>query len=265
MESPTLSNQGMSPLPAEGRWLGEGGEPNVRMISGEEELAVVHAGETEGPAGPPLWLPLVILLVATAVVRFCNLDLWLARRVYAGDGDWTFDLHLLVQALYRYGTWPAVLVSVAAAVVLVGSRYVRRLRSGRSLAWLIVLSLLVGPGLLANAIFKDHFGRPRPRDIVEFGGQREFAAVGEPRMGQKGKSFPCGHATMGFFWLKFTVFYCERNRRLALGFLLLGLIHGGCLGFGRLAQGGHWLSDVVWAAGISYLVAWQCGAPDQSL
>jgi hypothetical protein len=131
MESPTLSNQGMSPLPAEGRWLGEGGEPNIRMISGEEELAVVHAGETEGPAGPPLWLPLVILLVATAVVRFCNLDLWLARRVYAGDGDWTFDLHLLVQALYRYGTWPAVLVSVAAAVVLVGSRYVRRLRSGR--------------------------------------------------------------------------------------------------------------------------------------
>ena len=40
---------------------------------------------------------------------------------------------------------------------------------GRAAVFL-VLSLLLGPGLLVNVILKDNWGRPRPGSVVEFGG-----------------------------------------------------------------------------------------------
>lgn len=39
-------------------------------------------------------------------------------------------------------------------------------------------------------------------------------------------------------------------------FALLGLTHGALMGFGRVVQGAHWFSDVIWAAGMVYLSAW---------
>jgi hypothetical protein len=34
----------------------------------------------------------------------------------------------------------------------------------------ILLSVILGPGLLVNLVFKDHWGRPRPRQVVALGG-----------------------------------------------------------------------------------------------
>ena len=38
-------------------------------------------------------------------------------------------------------------------------------------------------------------------------------------------------------------------------FLLLGLGYGGLMGLGRMIQGAHFFSDVVWAGGFVYLTA----------
>jgi membrane-associated phospholipid phosphatase len=54
-----------------------------------------------------------------------------------------------------------------------------------------------------------------------------------------------------------------RRRRVAFGFLAVGLAWGAVVGAGRIAQGGHWLSDVIWSAGMvylsSFLLAWAYG------
>ena len=43
-------------------------------------------------------------------------------------------------------------------------------------AWLFLfLGLLVGPGLVVNGILKDHWGRARPAEIIEFGGTAHFS------------------------------------------------------------------------------------------
>ena len=47
-----------------------------------------------------------------------------------------------------------------------------------------------------------------------------------------------------------------RTVTLAWGFGALGLLHGLLMGFGRMTQGSHWPSDVLWSAGFVYLIAW---------
>jgi lipid A 4'-phosphatase len=206
--------------------------------------------------GPPIYVPVALLLVVTALIRAFNLDLWFGHEAYDPRAGWTLDTNGFVQLLYRYGTWPAITVACIAGVVWVASVFHDRLSTHRQLAMFVALSMALGPGLVVNGIFKEYYGRPRPVQVTEFGGERQFAPVWEPHFGEDGKSFPSGHASMGFFWLTFAVFYAERNRRLAVAFALLALVHGACMGFARIVQGGHWFSDVIWAAGMDYLTAW---------
>jgi len=212
--------------------------------------------EHNGRSGPSIFLPLALLLVATALIRVFGLDMRLAARFHDSQNGWFLGSNWLVQLLYHYGTWPSIIVAIVAGIVWVTSAFNNRLRSNRQLAMFVALTMVVGPGLLVNLVFKEHYGRPRPREVTEFGGHREFAPVLEPHVGEGGQSFPSGHAAMGFFWLSLGIFYCERNRRLALASVVLGLVHGVCMGIGRIAQGAHWLSDILWAAGMVYVAAW---------
>jgi membrane-associated PAP2 superfamily phosphatase len=61
---------------------------------------------------------------------------------------------------------------------------------------------------------------------------------------------------MGFYWLGLFVFWWERKRAWAWAFGALGLVSGFAMGVCRMAQGGHWFTDVLWSAGFVYLSAW---------
>ena len=198
---------------------------------------------------------MALLVVGTVLIRLLDVDLKVAT-VFFVDGAWPWREKPFIQLLYRHGSWPVVLVSSIAILVWIASAFHTAFRPHRRLAMFLVLVLAIGSGLLVNAIFKDHFGRPRPAEVTLFGGTREFAPVWEPHIGQGGGSFPSGHAAMGFYWLCLGVYFSERNRRAAAAFTALGLIHGACMGFGRMAQGQHWLSDVLWSAGFIYFTAW---------
>ncbi|MEM9212052.1 MAG: phosphatase PAP2 family protein [Pseudomonadota bacterium] len=43
--------------------------------------------------------------------------------------------------------------------------------------WFVALLYILGPGLLVNSLFKDFWGRARPRNILEFGGDKTFTPV----------------------------------------------------------------------------------------
>ena len=45
----------------------------------------------------------------------------------------------------------------------------------------MVATLALAPGLLTNVILKSHWGRPRPIDVVEFGGDQHFVPWWDPR------------------------------------------------------------------------------------
>jgi lipid A 4'-phosphatase len=116
----------------------------------------------------------------------------------------------------------------------------------------LMLVLIVGPALLVNGVFKDHWGRARPMDVREFGGPDHFTPAWVlSDQCDRNCSFVCGDASVGFALVALG-FISRRPRR----WLIAGIIVGGLLGVMRMGQGGHFLSDVVFSFYAVYLAAW---------
>lgn len=104
----------------------------------------------------------------------------------------------------------------------------------------LLLCLIIGPGLIVNTIFKENFGRARPSQIIEFGGTKLYSKpFAISNQCKKNCSFVSGHASVGFYVTAFA--YLGKFRP---GIYLLGLWLGMVTGLIRIAQGGHYISDV---------------------
>jgi len=124
-------------------------------------------------------------------------------------------------------------------------------RLDRKVLLFLLVSTAVGPGLLGNTLLKDHWGRARPAQIEAFGGVHRFTPAPLPAAEcDRNCAFVSGHAALGFSLFSFAfVLPPGRSRRcgvaVALGF-------GALVGLGRIAQGAHFLSDVVYAGLLTY-------------
>ncbi len=113
----------------------------------------------------------------------------------------------------------------------------------------LLVSLAIGPGLLANSLLKEHWGRARPSALMTFGGDRAFTpALVMSDQCTHNCSFVSGHAALAFWTVAFALLIRQPWRRMAVAATLL---YGFLVGFVRVAQGSHFLSDVVFAAALS--------------
>jgi membrane-associated PAP2 superfamily phosphatase len=198
----------------------------------------------------------LVLLTASVTIRHWNIDLLLQAHLWSGDGGWRYAGLWWVSALYQHGSLAGLAAGLLAALTWVGSFALPALQPARLISAYLLLVLLLGPGLLVNGALKGHWGRHRPREVVQFGGGEEFQPLGAGSLNGDGKSFPSGHASMGFLWFAPAVCLWRSRRRMAVGMSALALLHGGVMGAARMAQGAHWLSDIVWSAGIVYGSSW---------
>jgi len=192
-------------------------------------------------------------VILTLFIVLTNADIEIEKLLHSPGKGWFMGEDALWRLLYRYGNIPAISLSAAGLVILVLGFIRRPLRPYRKISLFMVTFMLLGPGLLINTVFKDHWGRPRPADIVEFGGKQTFHQVWEKGQAPQGKSFPSGHASVGFFLFAPFFFLRNTSRRQAFSFLCLGICYGMLMGTGRMIQGGHFLSDVLWAGALTYL------------
>jgi len=108
-----------------------------------------------------------------------------------------------------------------------------------------VLVVVLGIGLLVHTVLKDGMGRPRPRDVQAFAGPTAFVPVFVPsQFCQTNCSFVSGHSAVGFALMSLGMFGIRRRRQF---WLCTGLVAGGLIGLVRIAQGGHFLSDIVFS------------------
>ena len=200
-------------------------------------------------------IPLLLLVVATVYIRMSGVDLAFQSRFYDPDIGWIGGAQNPWLWLKHYGPLPAITITVVSLLVLIASFWVVRLRAYRYVALFFIAVMAVGPGLIVNAGFKQHWGRPRPLDLQEFNHDREFVEVWGAPVPGAGASFPSGHASVAFYL--FTPFFVFRphHRRWAMFFLALGLGYGMFMGLARISQGAHFISDVLWSAGFVYLTA----------
>jgi lipid A 4'-phosphatase len=146
---------------------------------------------------------------------------------------------------------------VAPAVVAILGKLVmpkrRMLIPGRAALFLSV-SLALGPFLIANVGLKNVWGRMRPIDIVEFGGTDRFT----PWWDASGPcpencSFVGGEAATAFWTLAPAALTPPQWRPLAYG---AALAFGSGIGVLRMAAGGHFFTDIVFAGVFMFVVVW---------
>jgi membrane-associated PAP2 superfamily phosphatase len=207
---------------------------------------------------PELLIVLTVLGVSTGLCLLYPIDLHLARWFYRPPGTvalphWPYGGLQPWKFLNQADMLLTVLLITVGLIILICSFIKSKWRFYRLYALFIILSLLIGPGLLVNGVFKDHWGRPRPVDVKDFGGSFDYRPPLLKGSGP-GRSFPSGHASVAFEYLVFW-FILRRKKRWAVPALLTGLTLGVVMSYARMAAGAHFLSDVIWSAGLTYLVS----------
>jgi lipid A 4'-phosphatase len=152
--------------------------------------------------------------------------------------------------------WLIALISLPAFVAICGKVILPHrpmLMSGRG-ALFVVMTLALGPGLVANTLFKDHSARSRPFDVTEFGGADHFTAWWDPSGPCPNNcSFIAGEPSGAFWTLAPASLAPPQLRLLAYA---AALTFGSTIGVVRIAGGGHFFTDVVFAGVFMYLVMW---------
>jgi lipid A 4'-phosphatase len=214
-------------------------------------------------AWPAFWTGVAAILLLSLIFNLTSWDLDLASGYWnRGQNPWPGQQDAVAHALYRFGQWPALAAGIGGLLVFLFSYHSKKLRRWRGTGFFFFLLLLLGPGLLVNGFFKALAGRPRPTDVMQFGGMWPFAAPWHWGLPGKGQSFPSGHASMAFYWTG--LFFVIPNRRRWLG-LGAALVFAACMCWARVSQGGHFLSDTLFsgafiftlAALLSPLMTWQ--------
>lgn len=199
-------------------------------------------------------LSVIILAVATALIAHNGADLAISSRFYI-NGGWPIGEQFPWKLLYRIDRTPAILLAFAGLVAaIIGMRNSIKRHLVRPGLFLVIL-LILGPGLLVNSVFKEHWGRPRPREVIELGGVKPFHHPWQPGLSGKGRSFPSGHSSAAFYLIAPFFVYRRSRPNLARGCLAGGLIFGIFMSYARIAQGGHFLSDCLWALGMVWLTS----------
>ncbi|CCG41276.1 phosphatase PAP2 family protein [Magnetospirillum molischianum] len=188
-------------------------------------------------------LPLALLL---AVILFPQIEIGLTRSFFDAEQSY-FPFRVAPLGDFVRKILPIFLFALAAAVAILGViaaiRHRPILGVGPRVALYLLATLALGPGLVVNVVLKDHWGRPRPSTIAEFSGPNTYVLPFVPsNQCDDNCSFPSGHAALGFWTVAFALLSPPRRRHLSVA---SALIFGSMVGLARIAQGGHFLSDVL--------------------
>lgn len=193
----------------------------------------------------------IAMLAAAIFLSFPEIDLGVSAALKAAcnaraesEGWCTSNLIGIVRKLFMLFF---VVASVAAIVVGVRTLLIEKSFFGLAQARCLFLlaTLVVGPGLVANTIFKDQWGRARPHQTVDFGGQSQFTPALVPaRECERNCAFVSGEAS-SIYAPFFALALLFPQFRLSL--LVTGIAGGTVAGLIRMSQGAHFLSDVIFA------------------
>jgi lipid A 4'-phosphatase len=193
------------------------------------------------------WEVPVFILFAAVCILFPQIDLWVSGLFYDNEQGFYLNDNPIVQVVYNVFRYMPAFLLPAMLFMLVAPYFIKKTQGTRKYTAFLLLTLLIGPGLIVHPMLKDNWDRPRPRNVEEFNGQFNFTpAFIMAENDGKNKSFASGHGAMGFYFMSLAWIF--RKRR----YFVAGLVIGSVVSLGRIVQGGHFLSDVLTAAFIVY-------------
>jgi lipid A 4'-phosphatase len=211
-------------------------------------------------------LLLAVLVVALVVfLIYPQLDLAVGAEMLGPDGRFLLALSRPAEILHDatpYWVGACIAFFVLAALLRAVGRPIGNL--GLWQALYVAAVFAIGPGLLTNTLLKDHSGRPRPVDVLQFRGVNVYVApFAFDGACDHNCSFVAGDPSAAFALVAPALMLPPRRRKwgvsAALGF-------GVAVGLLRMYQGGHFVSDVIFGAIFSLdtvlLLHWLMFRPD---
>jgi lipid A 4'-phosphatase len=196
-------------------------------------------------------LLLGLALVALVVfLSYPQLDLVVGSHMLGTDGRFLLALSRPAELLHDATPyWVGLCIGLFALAAI--ARLLGRPIGGLG-AWhalYVAAVFAIGPGLLTNTLLKDHSGRPRPVNVLQFRGADVYEAPFDfDGTCSHNCSFVAGDPSAAFAMVGPALLVPARRRKLAVGG---ALTFGVLVGLLRMYQGGHFLSDVIFGALIS--------------
>ena len=227
-------------------------------------MAYKPSSHTSADAGavaetiPWLWLLIPLALLAGLLaMENTSIDQTISNWFYDHSAHafplrYTFFFDTVLHHWTKYAVILATCIVVAALLLTWIIPILARWR-----ATLLFLALAMALAPLTVSLLKLITDRPCPWDFVEFGGLEPYTHLFQFRgtAHARGLCFPAGHAATGFALMAFFfVFHREHRHALARSALLAGILTGVLLGIGRIAQGAHFMSHVLWSGLVCWLV-----------
>ncbi len=231
-----------------------------------------EALESNKTRGSPSWLRGVVtrhhflLLHLAPVLPLAALLLALERTAIddtitgwffdAGSGTFPLRYNAFLEVFaHQYMKELVIVVACCVIAAFLLSFVLPELKPRRRLLLFLSLSLTLAP--LAVVLLKMTSVRQCPWNLLEYGGFAPHLTLFDvvPAGLTPGHCFPAGHASAGFCLMAF--YFAARALRkpqLAKIALLGGIVAGLALGLGRIAQGAHFFSHVLWSGLVCWLV-----------
>ncbi len=199
---------------------------------------------------PSAWLLMIFLSVI--FILFPQIDIYFTNLFYT-EGEGFFYLHSLPEFfLYKSVRYVLIVGYVLILFIWLYNRFTKKNIfdfTGKKLLY-VLLVLILGSGLIVNALLKEHWGRARPSQTTNFGGDLHFTPA-FVLSDQKGNSFSSGHTSGAFALLAFVML---AKRRKAF-WMTLVILYGSAVSMARIVAGGHFLSDVFVSFFIMYITS----------
>ena len=209
------------------------------------------------------WLMELILIAFIVVISlffliFPEFDIWFSDLFHAEDaGFWAKSVPLFgfLREIGPSLVWIVALSSCVAIVLYFLLASIPTLY-GFQLPIFLLVSLILGPWIVVNEIFKDLWGRPRPHMTEIFGGDAPYVPVWYiSDYCPNNCSFVSGEASISI-WLVAVILVAPIVWRFPIAIVMSMLTV--ILSLNRIAFGGHFLSDVLLSLGITLLIMRLC-------
>ncbi len=188
------------------------------------------------------WVWIAFALVSALFVFYPEIDLMASRSFFTPGVGFEAKGTKIERLIHRSVGCLLVVGNIGLIAWWLFARFTSRLRirfTAKELAFLLLL-LALGPGLIVNGLLKGNWGRARPINLAQFGGNDRFTAA-FVLSDQEDRSFSSGHTAASAYWIVAVLLIAPRRRWL----LDLAIAYSLAVSWMRMAAGGHFLSDIV--------------------
>lgn len=198
-----------------------------------------------------VWINVIVLMVVFLISPYVDVyisalfvenghflfeDNWFTNLIDKGIPEIIVAISVLIMGLWIAGkVWCKIYLGITTQVML--------LTSG---------TMIFGPIVVVNGIFKSFWGRARPMNIETFGGDKNFSLPMQiANQCDWDCSFMSGHTAVAFWTLSLALLAPKKWRKTAV---TLSVMFGIITAVVRIGQGAHFFSDVVFAAVVMCVI-----------